>query len=227
MGFERRIIMKIKDLIQKYNHAWVFLYGLIYIPWFSYLEKTVTTHFFEIHSKIDDFIPFIEYFIVPYLLWFVYLIVCGLFIFFTDKKEFYKMAAFGIIGMTLFLIICTVFPNGLHLRPTTFARDNVFVDLVKRLYATDTPTNVLPSIHVYNSLTVAIAVNRSKLLENKRWIKICSSVLAFLIILSTVFLKQHSITDVICAFAIAAPAYCLIYAPSTSKSHTLAHNSII
>ena len=219
--------MNLKTLLKKYNHAWVFLYGLIYLPWFAYLEKTVTTHFYEIHSKIDDYIPFIEYFIVPYLLWFGYVFVGGLFIFLTDKKEFYKMAAFGVIGMTLFLIICTVFPNGLHLRPATFARDNMFVDMVKRLYATDTPTNVLPSIHVYNSIMIAIAIGRSKRLDNKRWIKTASYVLAILIILSTVFLKQHSILDGFCAFAIAAGAYRAVYAPDTLRHHKPAHQPSI
>ena len=217
--------MKIRSFLKKYNHAWVFLYTLIYLPWFAYLEKTVTTHFYEIHSKIDDYIPFIEYFIVPYLLWFAYMLIGGLFIFFTDKREFYKMASFGITGMTLFLIICTVFPNGLHLRPTTFAHDNIFVDLVRQLYATDTPTNVLPSIHVYNSITIAIAIGRSKVLKNKCWIKAASYVLAVLIILSTVFLKQHSITDVVCAFAIASAAYCVIYTPATFKTRKLAHHA--
>lgn len=218
--------MKITNFLKKYSHAWVLLYTFIYLPWFAYLEKTVTTHFYEIHSKIDDYIPFIEYFIVPYLLWFAYMLIGGFFVFFTDKKEFYRMAAFGITGMTLFLIICTVFPNGLHLRPTTFVRDNIFVDMVKMLYATDTPTNVLPSIHVYNSITIAIAVGRSKVLENKRWIKIASYSMAVLIVLSTMFLKQHSITDVICAFAIAAVAYRVVYAPATTKVHKVARHAI-
>lgn len=219
--------MKVKDFLKKYNHAWVFLYAFIYMPWFTYLEKTVTTHFYEIHSKIDDYIPFIEYFIVPYLLWFVFITVCGLYIFFTDKKEFYKMAAFGIIGMTLFLIICTVFPNGLYLRPRTFARDNIFVDMVKMLYTTDTSTNVLPSIHVYLSLTVSIAIKRSKRLEKKQWVKAATYVMAFLIILSTMFLKQHSVTDVIAAFVLAIAAYVVVYVPSTAKVHKTARQASI
>lgn len=219
--------MKVKDFLKKYNHAWVFLYAFIYMPWFTYLEKTVTTHFYEIHSKIDDYIPFIEYFIVPYLLWFVFITVCGLYIFFTDKKEFYKMAAFGIIGMTLFLIICTVFPNGLYLRPRTFARDNIFVNMVKMLYATDTSTNVLPSIHVYLSLTVSIAIKRSKRLEKKQWVKVATYIMAFLIILSTMFLKQHSVTDVIAAFVLAIAAYVVVYVPSTAKVHKTARQASI
>ncbi|MEG1741600.1 MAG: phosphoesterase, partial [Acetivibrio sp.] len=34
--------MNIKKSLQKYKHAWVFLYVLIYLPWFMYLEKHVT-----------------------------------------------------------------------------------------------------------------------------------------------------------------------------------------
>ena len=62
---------KLKELFKKYNHAWVLLYALIYMPWFTYLERHVTAAFYLIHSPLDDYIPFVEYFIVPYLLWFV------------------------------------------------------------------------------------------------------------------------------------------------------------
>ena len=143
---------KLKELFKKYNHAWVLLYALIYMPWFTYLEHHVTAAFYLIHSPLDDYIPFVEYFIVPYLLWFVYLAAGACFLFFKDKKGFLQAARFAISGMTIFLIICTIFPNGLALRPTIFAHDNVFVDLVKIVYYTDTPTNVLPSMNVFLSV---------------------------------------------------------------------------
>ena len=69
------IIMKITGFLKKYSHAWVFLYGLIYMPWFLYLENHVSKDYYLIHSPLDDYIPFIEYFIVPYLLWFVFIAV--------------------------------------------------------------------------------------------------------------------------------------------------------
>ena len=71
------------------------------------------------------------------------------------------MCFFYFSGMTIFLIICTVFPNALNLRPTVFPRDNMFTDMVKVLYKTDTPTNVLPSIHVFNSIGAGIAISHS------------------------------------------------------------------
>lgn len=158
---------KLKELFKKYNHVWVLLYALIYMPWFTYLERHVTTDFYLIHSPLDDYIPFVEYFIVPYLLWFVYLAVGACFLFFKDKKGFLQAARFAISGMTIFLIICTIFPNGLALRPTIFAHDNVFVDLVKIVYSTDTPTNVLPSMHVFLSVGMCMALNRTPALKDK------------------------------------------------------------
>ncbi len=201
------IIQRTKNFIKKYRHAWVLLYGFIYMPWFIYLEKRTDVHYFLIHSPLDDYIPFVEYFIVPYLLWFAFVAVAAGYFFFTDKTGFYRLSAFLIVGMTFFLFLCTVFPNGLNLRPATFARDNIFVELVKHVYATDTPTNVLPSIHVFNSQYGAY-------------------LLAVLIILSTVFLKQHSVTDVIAAFALACVIYPFVYATQEKKATKLSHQPI-
>lgn len=198
---------RIKEYLKKNNHLFLLLYALIYIPWFCYLEKTVTTKFHIIHMTIDDYIPFCEYFIIPYYLWFVYIAVGIVFIAFTDGRECKKLGIFLITGMTVFLFLSTVYPNGHMLRPDSFVRDNFCVDLVKRLYASDTPTNLFPSIHVYNSLGIHIALCRSQKLENKKWIRVCSLILVINIVLATMFLKQHSAFDVITAFGLAALMY--------------------
>ena len=214
------IIQRTKNFIKKYRHAWVLLYGFIY------MEKRTDVHYFLIHSPLDDYIPFVEYFIVPYLLWFAFVAVAAGYFFFTDKTGFYRLSAFLIVGMTFFLFLCTVFPNGLNLRPATFARDNIFVELVKHVYATDTPTNVLPSIHVFNSLGVCIAIWHSEALKKHRKIQYGAYLLAVLIILSTVFLKQHSVTDVIAAFALACVIYPFVYATQEKKATKLSHQPI-
>lgn len=215
-----------KALFQKYKHAWVFLYAFIYLPWFCYLEKHVTSNFHVIHTEIDEMIPFLEIFIIPYLLWFAYMAVTVLYFFFTDKTDFYKVMAFLIIGMTLFLIISTVFPNGQVLRPTVFERDNIFVDMVKRLYRTDTPTNIFPSIHVYNSLGVCISILHSEKLKKHKWVTHTSVVLTVLIILSTLFLKQHSVLDAISAGLLAIISYRIVYATEYKKEPSLSRQVI-
>ena len=221
-----KAIHQVKKLVKKYRHAWVLLYILIYMPWFIHLENRRSIHYYVIHSPIDNHIPFIEYFVVPYLLWFVFIAVTMGYFFFTDKWGFYKLAAFLFTGMTVFLIICTIFPNALNLRPTVFVRDNIFVDLVKLVYRADTPTNVLPSIHVFNSIGSCIAISHSDALKKHRKIQYSAYALAFLIILSTVFLKQHSVTDVIAAVAMACIIYPFVYVTEERKAPKLSHQPI-
>ena len=218
----KRLTINIKELFDKYHHAWVFLYGFIYMPWFSWLEKHVTSNYFVIHSVFDDYIPFIEIFIIPYLLWFVYVSGTVLYFFFTDKQGFYRICTLLITGMTLFLIICTIFPNGLNLRPSTFARDNIFVDLVRFIYRADTSTNVLPSLHVYNSIGCYIAIRNSQKLRQYKWVQNGSLVLTVSIVLSTMFLKQHSVVDVIAAIVMIYFIYQFVYIPEQVKAPALA-----
>lgn len=215
--------MKTTDFLKKYSHAWVFLYGFIYMPWFLYLETHVPKDYYLIHSPLDDRIPFIEYFIVPYLLWFIFIAVMVGYFFFTNKKGFYQLCAFMFTGMTIFLIICTVFPNGLDLRPDTFIRDNIFTDLVRFVYRQDTPTNVLPSIHVFNTLSVIFAVAHDRALRHSKYVKSFIYIFGLLIILSTMFLKQHSVTDVFAAMVIAGIIYPFVYVPARKKAPKLSH----
>ena len=212
---------KLIDLAKKYSHIWVLLYGFIYMPWFCYLENRRGVRYFYIHSPLDDQIPFIEYFVIPYLLWFIFIAATLAYFFFTDKRGFYRLAAFLCTGMTIFLIVCTVFPNAQNLRPDTFARDNVFVDLVRYIYQTDTPTNVLPSLHVFNSLGASVAIAHSPRLRKHPLVRYGAYCLAALIILSTVFLKQHSVTDVFAAFAMALLIYPLVYVLQDKKAPKL------
>ena len=221
----------LKNILIRYRHAWVFLYGFIYIPWFIYLEKrTIPAHeYYIINSPLDKYIPFCEIFVIPYLFWFLFVAIGVLYFFFTNRKEFYRVMGFLIIGMTIFLFISTIFPNGLHLRPTVFPRDNIFTDMVKNMvYANDTSTNVLPSIHAFNSLGISIAVFHSETLKKRRGIQIATHITTLLILMSTVCLKQHSITDVIAAFLMAGLIYPLVYMPQLGhkKNPDILHHPV-
>lgn len=215
-----------KQFLHRYKHIWVLSYILIYMPWFLYLEKHVTKDYHVIHTALDDYIPFCEYFIIPYLLWFAFIAVTFLWFFLYDTSGFYKMAAFLFTGMTIFLILSTIFPNGQDLRPTHFARDNIFVDMVKALYKTDTPTNVLPSIHVFNSIGVCVAICHNSQLYSKKWIRYGSLALGIFIILATMFLKQHSVVDVLAAGCMATILYPVVYMRESRKAADLSSQPI-
>lgn len=198
-------------ITERLKHSYILLYTFVYLIVFFYLEQNIkSTHIIEFHP--DNWIPFIEIFIIPYLLWFAYVAVTVAFFWlFGNIGDYYRLICFLFLGMTVFLIISAVFPNGLDLRPNTFPRDNVFTNMVKALYASDTATNVVPSIHVYNSICVHIAISKSLFLQRKKYIVNSSLILMTLIILSTVFIKQHSILDVISGIVMAAAFYPLFY----------------
>lgn len=206
------IVKNLKKLYTNYRHGIpLIIYGIIYLSWFAYLEKTVTKQYTVIHMAVDDRIPFLEVFIIPYLLWFAYVAAVVLFFFFKDKTDYYKTCLFLFTGMTIFLIISTIWPNGHHLRPYIMPRDNIFTHLVSALYKTDTPTNLWPSIHVYNSIGAHFAIIKSKHFQNRKGIKAASFVLSTSIILSTMFIKQHSLFDVLTAFVLSAIMYIVVY----------------
>lgn len=189
-------------------------YALIYLPWFFFLENKITMDYPGIHiinGPLDDMIPFCEIFIIPYFLWFAYILVsCIFMVLKADNQEFIRFALSLITGMSVCMIICMIYPNGLTLRPDSTS-DTIFGKMIAELYATDTPTNVFPSIHVYNSIVVHIAIEKCNYLKNHRHIKNASLILCILICMSTVFLKQHSLYDVAGAIILAGIIYFLLY----------------
>ena len=149
---------------QKYSYGNVLWLGIIYPIWFKSIESrvTVATGYHIMHTKIDEMIPFCEYFILPYYLWFFYILLGVLYFLFTNKEDFYKVCLYLFIGMIFSLLICEIYPNGTDLRPPYSKSDNIFQIMVAGLYQIDTPTNVFPSIHAYNSICMHVAILKSK-----------------------------------------------------------------
>lgn len=177
-----------------------------------------------INGPLDDMIPFCEVFIIPYFLWFAYIVAsCVIMVLKADNQEFIRFALSLIIGMSLCMVICMVYPNGLTLRPNTLP-DNAFGRLVAGLYATDTPTNVFPSIHVYNSIAVHTALSKCKTLKNHKGLLTGSLILCILICMSTVFLKQHSLYDVGGAFVLMGVMYYVLYILPERRAQRQAEN---
>lgn len=202
------------DFIKKYKHGFIILiYSIVYTLLFAYLERQTFYGYHVVHTVFDDAIPFCEYFIVPYMLWFPYMVLAVLYFIFINKNkhEYYQLIFNLMMGMTIFLIVSYVYPNIQHLRPAEFPRDNIFTDMVRWLYRTDTPTNILPSIHVFNSLAIHMSLTNCEALRGRRGIRCGSLMLTVLIILSTMFLKQHSVIDVCLGATLALFGFLLFY----------------
>ncbi len=219
--------MKKKFLIHKLVLALpILIFMAVYMAWFGAVEKADFAGCTEIHTFLDDKIPFCEYFIIPYLLWFGYVAVGVVYQLFADEKAFKELCGVLMSGMFVFLIVSTMFPNILFLRPEEMPRDNVFCHMVEGLYKTDTPTNVMPSIHVFNTLAVLFSVFRSQgKLAGNFWVRTGCVILSVSIILATMFLKQHSVLDVtgaIIMFTVFQTVFAKIFEPESSERKALA-----
>lgn len=190
------------------------IFSLFYMMSFSYVEsRNVKYHI--IHSQLDELIPFCEYFVVPYLLWFGFVTITVLYFafFVKEKKEFTQMMWSFCVGMTVFILISLFFPNGQRLRPRLYGEEGFFIDLVKMVYRKDTPTNIFPSIHVYNSVVCCVAILRNEACRKHFWITTGTVVMTVLILASTVLIKQHSIVDMIGALLLNAVVAVAVYWP--------------
>ena len=176
------------------------LYLLFYLLCFTLLEKYVTVPDLWVHCRLDDLIPFCKYAIIPYSMWFPWIPFTLFYILWRGpRNEFWRLCLPLFTGMTLSLLFYLIVPNGLTLRPHTIADTDFFANAVRALYRTDTPTNVCPSIHVFNSVTLMFAYYRSSCFDKpgRRWMRPAAVILCTAITCSTMLLKQHSVIDVV------------------------------
>ena len=89
--------------IKKYKHFLpVVVYGIFYLKCFQYLETHITKGYHLIHTPFDDMIPFCEFFVIPYFMWFGYIAWSVLYFGFCNKnrREYYQLIINLGIGMT-------------------------------------------------------------------------------------------------------------------------------
>lgn len=160
--------------------------------------------------SLDDKIPFCEYFFIPYMFWFVFLVGMNFYLALCDPKGFRRLMYFVMITYTTTILIYLIYPTCQNLRPMEFPRDNFLTRFAASFYAFDTNTNVCPSLHVVGSYAVSFAAWDTKRFQKWGW-KAAFFLTATLISISTVFVKQHSILDVFAAMALCAVGYVLVY----------------
>ncbi|WP_044600414.1 hypothetical protein [Candidatus Stoquefichus massiliensis] len=196
-----------KAFLKKYkNIKYLLIFLLIYMIGFLLLEKRMSTRTIMTSSLIDQYIPFNEYFVIPYLLWFAFIAFGFVYFIFIDQEGFQRTAFYLFTGMMISLLIYLIFPNGQDLR-VELNNENVFQILVGFIYSIDSPTNVCPSIHVYNSLMMSISLMKSQKMKEHHMLCIFIIVLTFFICASTVLIKQHAFVDMIAAIVLALIIY--------------------
>jgi len=202
----KNTMSSILKYIRTHRYVLYVLYVPFYLCWFFLLEHLVTTNYWVSYLPLDDKIPFLPGFALVYCCWFPFLLLPGLYWLFCDVPAFKRYLWFLMIGFSVSMLICSVFPNGQNLRPTSFSSDGFCVRLVQALYRADTNTNVLPSMHVVGAFAVVYGALHSRKTSRPGWLAGFIG-MALLICCSTVLIKQHSVLDIFAGIAVSIPVW--------------------
>ncbi|MDP4143998.1 MAG: phosphatase PAP2 family protein [Bacillota bacterium] len=181
-----------------------------------------------LHSLVTDLdksVPFIKSFAIPYVIWLPFLVITLIYLCFKNREVYYRVIISLILGLIACFTIYFFFQTTV-VRPQLQGKD-FLTNLVRFVYATDSPFNCFPSIHVLTSyILIKGTIKCSKKISLKSIIII---VIASLIILSTQFIKQHVIMDLIFAILLGNTTYKLVEYLSIerSSSHVIKHYSTI
>ena len=127
-----------------------------------------------------------------------------------EPKAFRKFMYFVMLTYSATIVTYIIWPTCQNLRPESFQRDNFLTRFAAGFYAFDTNTNVCPSLHVIGSYAVAFGAWDSRRFSKPGW-KLAYFLMATLISVATVFVKQHSVVDVFWAMIVCAAGYLLVY----------------
>ena len=193
---------------QELKYLWWFP---VYLATYGCCERLVVSEYRATQTAADALIPFCEWFVIPYCLWYPLLIAVGIWLLIRDRRNFRRYMNHLAVVFLASAVFWLLVPNGQDLRPAFLLRDNPLSHMVEFLYSIDTNTNVLPSIHVAGSLCASRVVQQSPSLSRHRLTRFSVHMLVALICLSTLFIKQHALPDVIAGLALAAFSALLIY----------------
>ena len=191
---------KIKDYI-KNNQNFVIAMSLLFLGnmFMYWVLKLFQSNPIYINYYLDNKIPFWGWTVYIYDMFYPFSIIAFFFLYKSDKNAFYKGIIATIIGCIICYIIYLLVPTIMY-RPEIPSYDP-FTNLVLKItfYFDDPPLNCFPSLHCVFCFQVMFSYLRS---NNNIKRKLLISIIAIVIVLSTLFVKQHYIFDAVSAFLV-------------------------
>ena len=197
----------------RFAHVKLWLTWAVYFCLFFLTENLIPAEkCHPVHCFLDDIIPFNEYFLIFYCGWYVLVVGSLLYYFFYDVQRFRELDLY-IFTTQMAAMACYIFwPSRQDLRPEVFPRENVFTWIMGLIYTFDTNTGVCPSLHVAYSLAIVSVMVKDDQL--KKPFKVLVTCFCLMVCLSTAFVKQHSVVDIIAALPVVLLGEVLIYGKS-------------
>lgn len=169
---------------------WALIYILVAVSYFPFNKDFGRT--VSLLLPIDRSIPFLKEFVIIYDLWFPFLIL-NLTLMYFSSTELYTSTVRTLIITQILAYLTFVFFQTYVPRPEIVGND-LFSELMRITYANDRPYCGFPSVHVLSTFIVGCHVLKTNF---KAWYKLLVSIVAILIIFSTVFVKQHVFLDIV------------------------------
>lgn len=172
----------------------------------------------NITMEIDRYIPFIPVFVIPYIIWYAFILGYLVYFCMKDTKVYFHTLITITIGELICFVIYIFFQTTVP-RPMLSGND-LITQLVQFIYTNDEPYNCFPSIHVLTTYVIMLA---SIHIKGKHLVNtLILQGMGTLIILSTLFIKQHVLWDVIASIVMTS----IIYLASFYFSTTMKRRSV-
>ena len=160
-----------------------------------------------IGNYIDKIIPFNIWFIIPYISWYILIFVIPYFLYLKNKDAFKRYIYSYIVCTLIASLIFVIYPTTV-LRPDVEST-NILTFAARTVFWFDTPIlNCFPSLHCAMSLLFILFILEVK--DVKTLTKIIIIIISILIMISTLFVKQHVFIDLVSGDIIALIVYFMV-----------------
>lgn len=180
---------------------------VIYQTFMYFIAKVTPIEVNLVGNYIDSKIPFVAQFIYVYVSWYLMLLIVPYLFYKHNPKSFNKYYVTTFICITLVVFIYFFYPTTMN--RADIAVSSISEYLVNVIYMIDTPVlNCFPSMHCLISFVfIYVALAEKNLNPRSKLIIIIWSIL---VILSTLFVKQHVLVDMLSAFVISIVVYTVV-----------------
>ena len=193
----------------EYRHLLLLLGWVGYFVLYLLTENLIPPeNCYPVHCWLDDFVPFCEWFIIPYVSWYFLIIGSLAYFLLYSVDSFKNLQTYIIITQIIAMAVYVIFPTRQDLRPTVMYA-NPLTWIVNLIYSVDTNTGVCPSLHVGYSLGIASTWLREKSVP--KWLRVLIAVWCGVICISVAFVKQHSVVDIFAAIPMCLAAEWFVF----------------
>lgn len=185
----------------QFRHLLLLSGWLVYFLLYFLTENLIPVEdCYPVWCKLDDIVPFNEWFVIPYVGWYVLIVISLGYFALYHVENFKGLQTYIMITQGIAMVCYIVFPTRQDLRPEVFPRENFLTWIMGIIYSADTNTGVCPSLHVAYSLGIASAWLKEK---SAAWyVKTIVVIFVILVCLSVAFTKQHSVVDIFAAIPV-------------------------